>query len=55
LSNEAGKITAVKTHTTKEPEIVFIKNKCLSQLLKWTVLQKNPPIINVVSKLEEKA
>jgi hypothetical protein len=36
-------------------EIVFIKNKCLPQLPKLTVLQQNPPIFNVLAKLEEKA
>jgi hypothetical protein len=36
-------------------EIVFIKNKCLPQLPKLTVLEQNPPIFNVLGKLEEKA
>jgi hypothetical protein len=36
-------------------EIVFIKNNCLPQLPKLTVLQQNPPIFNVLAKLEEKA
>jgi hypothetical protein len=36
-------------------EIVFIKNKCHPQLPKLTVLQQNPPIFNVLEKLEEKA
>jgi hypothetical protein len=39
----------------KKLEIVFIKNKCLPQLPKLTVLQQNPPIFNVLVKLEEKA
>jgi hypothetical protein len=38
-----------------ELEIVFIKNKCLPQLPKLTVLQQNPPFFNVLAKLEEKA
>jgi hypothetical protein len=39
----------------KKIEIVFIKNKCLPHLPKLAVLQQNPPIFNVLVKLEEKA
>jgi hypothetical protein len=38
-----------------ELEIVFIKNKCLPQVPKLTILQQNPHIFNVLAKLEEKA
>jgi hypothetical protein len=33
----------------------FIQNKCLPQLPKLMVLQQNPPTINVLAKLDEKA
>jgi hypothetical protein len=40
--------------TIGELEIIFIKNKCLPQLPKLTILKQNHLVFNLLSDLEKK-